>query len=86
MTGTRARPHVCPHARARIKEMGVTDHRVAWVLEAPEVEYGPAWGRRTAQRGDLAVVFETHGTHGVTVVTVLHRTQEQYVRREAVTA
>jgi len=75
MTGTRERPVVLPHARKRIKEMGLTDHRVAAVLAAPDVEYRGntlhPGGRRVAVAGDLAVVFTETALRGVTVYTVL---------------
>jgi len=80
MAGTRERPVVSPHARKRIKEMGLTDHRVADVLSAPDIEYRGSTryqrGRRVAVGGDVAVVFRETRRGGVHVVTVLwHRAE-----------
>ena len=80
MAGTRERPIVLRHARRRIKQMGLTDHRVAEVLVEPEHEYPGAIEhpdqdvRRFAVRGDLVVVFTTEPE--IRVVTVMwHRAE-----------
>ena len=82
--GTRERPIISPHARARIKEMGLTDHRVAAVLTDPEIEYEQtdhAPAARLAQRGVIAVAFVDDGALGIVVTTVMPRTQALYTRK-----
>lgn len=86
MTGTRDDPIVSPHARKRIKQMGLTDHRVAAVLSEPDIEYRGSTrygrGRRVAVRDTLAVVFTARGGR-VRVITVLwHRAEGRDVGDE----
>jgi len=63
-------------------EMGVGLPTVAAILSDPEVEYGSGRHERpyTAQRGSLSVGFKDDPVSGIVVLTVLHRTQDHYVR------
>lgn len=83
--GTRAVPRLTRHACERMEEMGVTREQVAKILSEPEVEYGNGTMHRrpfTAQRGMLAVGFADDPETGIVVLTVLHRTQDRYVRAQ----
>ena len=81
--GTRQVPRLTKHACQRMIEMGVGLPTVAAILTDPEVEYGDGSRRErpyTAQRGSLAVGFMDDPVSGIVVLTVLHRTQDRYVR------
>lgn len=80
--GTRRVPRLTKHACERMIEMGVGLPTIAAILSDPEVEYGDGGPKRpfTAQRGSLAVGFADDPETGIVVLTVLHRTQDRYVR------
>lgn len=70
------------HARERMTEMGVEEVEVYRVLVDPEVEYDqPRYGptRRMAQRGDLAVAYDSRNG---AVITVLWRRVEDWDRKD----
>lgn len=81
------KPHytLTRHTWHRLQEMGLTRADVLQIIEDPEITYdtsshGTTEPRKIAARGPYAVVYNTYTN---AVVTVLHRTTDQYVRPEA---
>lgn len=72
------------HARQRAREMGVSLERVLRIARNPSMTY-PSRGGQVAWRSDdptVALVL-VHETKGLVVVTVVPRTQEEYVRQSS---
>lgn len=70
------------HACDRAREMGLTFAEVALVMTDPEVDYSSTkYGaeRRVAQRGDLAVPYDSVTKRAI---TVLYRRVDQWDRDE----
>jgi len=69
-----------PHLLDKMAARDVTWGEIVKVIERPEVVFGPDYrGRKTVQRGELAVVVDSQGA----VITVLLKQNEQWNDEQA---